>query len=697
MTVNTDASSPFAVGARLKAECDNILTLSEHLRLAAGDDDYDQLLDPVESLLNGAMASISFIGQVKAGKTSLVNALVGKPGFLPSDVNPWTAVVTRLFFGKPGGPHQGAQFAFFDDQQWDKFATRGGRLAELAAEIPESEGKLADVHAEIERMRERAKKQLGNKFQALLGKTHRFDNATTDVLARYICAGDDPDELVKQHVHGRYADITRDASVFFEKEKFAFPTVLVDTPGLNDPLLIREEITIQSLEHSQVFVLVLSAHQAFSKADLYLLRILNALRLDRLIVFVNRVDELTNPETDVPAIREHIQNFLAKENPGTDIPVIFGSAACANNAITGETAVDLKRIESVQAISKGATPPKSSTKFDDPQQQSAWLASGLPMLEQTLSEMIFQGPGKAWTTSARISLDNAAKVISGDIDATLSELKTLHKLLTDKTPLPDSDNGKPAFDIGKYKAESKQLFGVIEQTLDKDLNTALKRIQKGLQEITDDFVEGHDKEFSAYLARAQENPKHVPWSCDTSPLRSTLNHYLRKEFPKIQTKALNNIEKGVGVISQAMVGAGMLAVQGLQMDTARLADQSANTSALSRIVAIDMNSSWWKGWISKFMKAATVRSQMAKMIKAQFLPLQNELLDSMRDQLTASANEAVTSYRDILDNLAAIRAKKAGQADLTSIKSIEDRIAELDKRATVCKKVSTVIHQTLAA
>ena len=38
--------------------------------------------------------SITMIGQVKAGKTSLVNAMVGWPELLPADVNPWTSVVT---------------------------------------------------------------------------------------------------------------------------------------------------------------------------------------------------------------------------------------------------------------------------------------------------------------------------------------------------------------------------------------------------------------------------------------------------------------------------------------------------------------------------------------------------------------------------------------------------------------------------
>jgi len=35
--------------------------------------------------------SITMIGQIKAGKTSLVNAMVGMPDLLPADVNPWTS------------------------------------------------------------------------------------------------------------------------------------------------------------------------------------------------------------------------------------------------------------------------------------------------------------------------------------------------------------------------------------------------------------------------------------------------------------------------------------------------------------------------------------------------------------------------------------------------------------------------------
>ncbi len=47
--------------------------------------------------------AVTFFGQVKAGKTTLVNALAGWPGLLPADVNPWTSVVTSLHLSPQGG------------------------------------------------------------------------------------------------------------------------------------------------------------------------------------------------------------------------------------------------------------------------------------------------------------------------------------------------------------------------------------------------------------------------------------------------------------------------------------------------------------------------------------------------------------------------------------------------------------------
>ena len=689
MTTDKTSCSAHDIGARLKAECDQILSLGARMRSVAGNE-YDDLFKPAQERLTTKMASIAFIGQVKAGKTSLVNGLIGKPDFLPSDVNPWTAVVTRLFFGKPDGKQNGAEFQFFDDEQWDKFVSRGGQLGELAAQIPDSEDKLIDLRAEVDQMRARAKMRLGEQFHALLGKAHRFETANAEVLARYICAGEEPEAQIKKHVQGRFADITRGASVFFEKERFAFPSILVDTPGLNDPLLIREEITLQSLEHSQIFVLVLSAHQAFSSSDLYLLRILNALRLDRLIIFVNRSDELTNPKADIPGIEKHIKSFLEKENPGADIPVIFGSAACALSAIGGTDILDCAKLNSIQEMNGAPALPQSSMKFDTAQQQSAWAASGLPQLEGAISEMIYDGPGKAWTDSARIDLSNAANIIIHKAEQDISELKK--QLSPD-----DASSDVPDLDIEVFKAESRRLFAALSSLVHKNMDKAWGRMNTGLQEIIEDFIAENDKEFSIYLMRAKKKQAYTSWSCDTTPLRRDLRRYLQVEFLKIQVSVLQVIEKGAVEISNSMVEAGINAAKDLKVNTATLAGQNPTTTALSKAIPIDMDASWWSGWMNKFMQNKSIRTKMAKMIRSQFLPIQNELVNTMSEQLISSATKAMTSYQEMLDDMTDLLAKGGSHQDLTSVKDIESMIEKLENRIVDCKEVCAALNKARAA
>ena len=66
--------------------------------------------------------SITMIGQIKSGKTSLVNAMVGRPDLLPADVNPWTSVVTSLHLNAPLPPDAPtATFQFFSQGEWDRF------------------------------------------------------------------------------------------------------------------------------------------------------------------------------------------------------------------------------------------------------------------------------------------------------------------------------------------------------------------------------------------------------------------------------------------------------------------------------------------------------------------------------------------------------------------------------------------------
>src|SRR5262249_49403105 len=66
------------------------------------------LLKEARKQLSERCCRIAVIGQVKAGKSTFINALVERPGLLPTHINPWTAVVCSLHFRNSATPPEHA-------------------------------------------------------------------------------------------------------------------------------------------------------------------------------------------------------------------------------------------------------------------------------------------------------------------------------------------------------------------------------------------------------------------------------------------------------------------------------------------------------------------------------------------------------------------------------------------------------------
>jgi len=150
----------------------------------------------VKSKLAAFEPNVTLVGQVKAGKTALTNVMAGNVGLLPSDVNPWTSVVTTLHLNSISrNENPKANFQFFDRAEWDALIEGGGRLGQLADRAGASD-ELEVIRAQIEEMRQRAQQRLGSKFEALLGKTHKYNYCEPELVERYVCIGD-PDEVAE--------------------------------------------------------------------------------------------------------------------------------------------------------------------------------------------------------------------------------------------------------------------------------------------------------------------------------------------------------------------------------------------------------------------------------------------------------------------------------------------------------------------
>ena len=127
-TKNVNASSD---GDRFSSRREQLDTLLQRLRETVTLLAHDRVVNLHEELDKFAI-NVSLIGQVKAGKTALTNALIGKPDMLPSDVNPWTSVVTSVHINTAKPVGKTAIFNFFTTQEWLDMVEAGGTLGAFA-------------------------------------------------------------------------------------------------------------------------------------------------------------------------------------------------------------------------------------------------------------------------------------------------------------------------------------------------------------------------------------------------------------------------------------------------------------------------------------------------------------------------------------------------------------------------------------
>jgi len=345
-------------------------------------------------------ARVAAIGQVKAGKSSTLNALIGDIGFLPSDVNPWTSVVTSMRINVPGDPERGARFEFFDEADWDRIINGDPRVRDAAKEnLPGFDAEV--LRSQTEEMRENAERRLGRFYHSLLGSKHEYDMLSSDLLQRYVCAGPGADAGLEREALGRYAAITRAAYLFMRSNEYAVPTVIMDTPGVNDPFLVRDEFTCQSLDQSDIFLMTLSAHQALTEVDVALIRMVAQQGDKDVIIYVNRIDELENYPSRTKRIIRDTTKRLTDAIPDAPFTIIYGSARWAELAINSETSqAEIEDVlsdplfEEFLSTHRGSVPSEPRDKL--------MLASGIPDIKGALSNAIETGSGARFVERAKV-------------------------------------------------------------------------------------------------------------------------------------------------------------------------------------------------------------------------------------------------------------------------------------------------------
>lgn len=612
--------------------------------------------------LDALEPSITMIGQIKSGKTTLVNALIGKPHLLPADVNPWTSVVTSLHMTPDAqDPPTKAQFQFFQQGEWDRLISGGGRIGEMADRAGANE-ELAKIKAQVEKMREKSKARLGAKFELLLGQTHQYGYFDAPLIERYVCLGDDFEDSEQGGANqGRFADITKSAGLHFQQSGLPLKMCIRDTPGVNDTFMMREQITIQAIRDSRICVVVLSAHQALSSTDLALVRLITNVKSRELVIFVNRIDELGDPTKQVPEIRAAILDVLSKHKGPADAQLIFGSALWAQYAMMG-TLPALPEDSKAALLNWADSPEATSTSKSDPR-TILWDLSGLPALYEAVGTRIVEGIGKELTTQIAIEASNA---INGLI---LSDKAAAKTDLTNVGVHVPRDEIMHRLDGIKSRSKNDLL---------RQLEAVRMTFQQRIDRAHGSFL---DRATEALIVHLERYGDDSVWNYDPSGLRVLLS----SSYRMYGTGCHNAFSK---VAQQSAKQFTNLCEEVLQLPAdlfeIKLPDPPPVPApvSLGQTIALDMKGSWWKSWWFKRRGYQAFATQFHGLIKAEtdgFIDaLKQEQADAMHLLTVKAFDHFIQDQMETLQNVTEHSTVSPDKLDtLFGLGTLEDRTSEL--------------------
>lgn len=646
------SSSPVRANAPVGNALDKVRAELERagrcLRNVIGDGEAG-LVDDGLRLLSDQVCRIAVIGQIKAGKSSFINALVEKHDLLPTDVNPWTTAVTRLNFNQ-GGEGPAATFQFFTADEWQRLAQPNGRVADLTERfVPGFERQLLTQH--IAALRARAERRLGPTFTALLGQNHDYDAVTGDVLRRYVCAGDPLGLGTATSPVGQFADITRSAELTIEGGPFALPTTVIDTPGTNDPFLVRDEITRSCLDSADIYLVVLSARQPLGPSDLALLRILRGLHKEQIVIFINRIDELSDIRAERDTVVEFVRRRLERELPGSSIPVIAGSAWWAHIALASqadgiERAIDgrslsyfadaghIRRDDLVKPASQGAERARLLRR-------ALIAASGLPQVHATLDSMLKDCRLTHVMAQLIASFGEMASAVGNRASLDLNALSQDFEL----SLLTAERSGEELQRLDAEMARLEEVAATIEKAanafrsqLNETVNRETMTMRSRMIAAVDAFSSEQAHALYETLAHGSEIRR---WSCDTDQLRRALADDFIRGYRAAEQR-INALRDSV--VPQLKLLLTLLA--GKQARDDGLAPARAATStpprmaALSTELVLDLHLPWWRAWWSGRPTPEQRSRELSDLVRDDLFPLVDDLMNSCSADLEARVDQA---------------------------------------------------------
>ncbi|AXH10625.1 ATP-binding protein [Malaciobacter halophilus] len=388
-------------------------------------------LDETINYVNTQKFSIGITGVMNAGKSTMLNALMGKE-ILGSAVVPETANLTIVKYNKTPS----ANVFYWNKQEWNR--------------IENSAKEIESIKEFVEETKTLFKDELDNYIK----DESRSDSVDINSLANFTSA----------EASGKKCNLVKYVELKSDLEFLKDGIEIVDTPGLDDPVIQREEITKEYLSNCDMMLHLMNVSQSATLKDVeFIVDALLYQNISKLLIVITRADTVTKEELEevINYTKTSIKRQLHKLNKDSQLDYILKTIKFI--PISGKMALLHRTGRENEAI-------KSGFKIED---------TGILEIEEYLFESLFGKNSSKTDLIVKSAKSQLIKTIDKQYSALNYELQLLSKSKDElEAELKEFNKKKTTNekifqamqeDIIYYKSDAKNYIESLEAFLSAEL------------------------------------------------------------------------------------------------------------------------------------------------------------------------------------------------------------------------------------
>ncbi len=360
-----------------KTELNLLLTAIENLKQAVETPRLHERLSAIPERLENQRFSIGITGVMNAGKSTMLNALLGQE-VLGTSVVPETANLTLIKYAK--NPY--AIVNFWNAKEWSKIEEGASSLKSLEIFVKES------------------KAHFGETFNTFVTAKGESASISVEDLALYTSA---------KH-SDKKCNLVKSVELYTDLKFVQDGVQIVDTPGLDDPVVQREEITLEYLSECDLMIHLMNAAQAATQKDIdFIIDALLYRNVAQLLIVITRIDAIKEKELQevIEYTKRSIEERLKEQNKGAKLDEVIAKIVFI--PIAGKLALMHKLGQGEEALALGYDMERT----------------GLPLVEGYLEDVLFGSNSQKANLIISSNRKEIESVISESMSAFEQELHYL--------------------------------------------------------------------------------------------------------------------------------------------------------------------------------------------------------------------------------------------------------------------------------